>query len=368
METDVSSSGIGAVLLHQGRPIAYVSKALSKQLGISVYDKEMLVVVTAQTTLFLHGGHFNSQGKTDGRKKSGVKTKHFAIIPYQCTRWTFKYGEYPPQTQKCSEFKGLKHDVHRFIKDCVVCQKNKHENVLPPGLLQPLPIPNRIWEDIFMNFVKGLPTSVGKDTILVVVDKLSKFAHFVVLKHPFLAAVDAQLFMENIFKLHGMPKSIVSDRDPVFMSRFWREYFQLHRSNSSHPPPTTRKQMVKSRFVNKCLECYLRCMTGDRPKEWANWLPLAEWWYNTSFHSSMRTTPYEVVYGQPPPTPIPYEALSFSLEAVVRSLQHREATIKILKEHLHNAQHRMKVQTDKKRSEREFAVGDLVFVKLRPYK
>ncbi|KAK4391075.1 hypothetical protein Sango_2170800 [Sesamum angolense] len=109
-------------------------------------------------------------------------------------------------------------------------------------------------------------------------------------------------------------------------------------------------------------------MTGDRPKKWVHWLPLAAWWYNTSFHSSIRTTPYKVVYGQPPPTPIPYKALSSSIEIVDKSLQHREATVKMLKEHLHNAQHRMKTQADKKRSEREFAVGDLVFVKLRPYK
>ncbi|KAL0462690.1 UNVERIFIED_CONTAM: Transposon Ty3-G Gag-Pol polyprotein [Sesamum latifolium] len=218
-----------------------------------------------------------------------------------------------------------------------------------------------------MDFVEGLPTSAGKDTILVVVDRLSKYAHFVALKHPFSAVVVAQLFMENIFKLHGMPKSIVSDRDPMFMSIFWWEYFQLQgvQTQAIH---AYHQMDGQTEVVNKCLECYLRCMTGDRPKEWAHWLPLAEWWYNTSFHSSIKTTPYEVIYGKPPPTPIPYEALRSSLEAVDRSLQHREATIRILKEHLHNAQHRMKVQADKKRSQREFAVGDLVFVKLRPYK
>ncbi|KAL0351492.1 UNVERIFIED_CONTAM: Transposon Ty3-G Gag-Pol polyprotein [Sesamum calycinum] len=220
-------------------------------------------------------------------------------------------------------------------------------------------VPNRIWEDISMDFEEGLLTSVGKDMILVVVDRLSKYAHFIALKHPFSAVVVAQVFMENSFRLHGMPKMIVSDRDPVFMSRFSREYFQLQgvqlKPSTAYHPQTDGQTEV----VNKCLECYLCCITGDQPKEWVHWLPLAEWWYNTSFHSSIRTTPYEVVYRQPPPTPIPYEALSSSIETVDRSLQHREATIKVLKEHLHNAQHKMKTQTDKKRSEREVAEGDL---------
>ncbi|KAL0326173.1 UNVERIFIED_CONTAM: Transposon Ty3-G Gag-Pol polyprotein [Sesamum radiatum] len=220
-------------------------------------------------------------------------------------------------------------------------------------------IPNRIWEDISMDFEEGLLTSVGKDMILVVVDRLSKYAHFIALKHPFSAVVVAQVFMENSFRLHGMSKTIVSDRDPVFMSRFWREYFQLQgvqlKPSTAYHPQTDGQTEV----VNKCLECYLCCITGDQPKEWVHWLPLAEWWYNTSFHSSIRTTTYEVVYGQPPPTPIPYEAFSSSIETVDRSLQHREATIKVLKEHLHNAQHKMKTQADKKRSEREVAEGDL---------
>ncbi|KAL0331638.1 UNVERIFIED_CONTAM: hypothetical protein Sangu_1709300 [Sesamum angustifolium] len=88
-------------------------------------------------------------------------------------------------------------------------------------------------------------------------------------------------------------------------------------------------------------------MTEDRRKELVHWLPLAEWWYNTSYHSSIRTTPYEVVYRQPP-VHIPYEALGSSLDVVDRSLQHREATVRMLKEHLHNAQHRIKVQVARK--------------------
>ncbi|KAL0303585.1 UNVERIFIED_CONTAM: Transposon Ty3-G Gag-Pol polyprotein [Sesamum radiatum] len=111
--------------------------------------------------------------------------------------------------KKVMYWKGLKQDVFHFVKDCLTCQMHKLENVASRGLLQPLPIPERIWEDISMDFISGLPPSLGKDTVLVVVNRLSKYAHFIALKHSYSAASVAQLFLDNVFKLHGRPKSIV---------------------------------------------------------------------------------------------------------------------------------------------------------------
>ncbi|KAF2310558.1 hypothetical protein GH714_014456 [Hevea brasiliensis] len=115
--------------------------------------------------------------------------------------------------------------MHRSVKDhvasCEVCQGTKVETLAPAGLLQPLPIPCQVWDDVTMDFIDGLPTLHGMNSILVAVDRLSKSAHFVALAHPYTAKLVAGKFIEYVVKLHGMPKSIITDRDPIFVSRFW---------------------------------------------------------------------------------------------------------------------------------------------------
>ena len=97
-----------------------------------------------------------------------------------------------------------------------------------------------------------------------------------------------------------MPRTIVSDRDPIFLSQFWEEFFQLQgsslcRSSAYHPQTDGQTEVV-----NRSLEGYLRCFAGHQPSTWTNWLPWAEWWYNTTFHSAIQLTPFEAVYGRPP--------------------------------------------------------------------
>lgn len=265
-------------------------------------------------------------------------------------------------------WKKMRIDVYQHIRQCEVCQKCKGENFSYPGLLQPHPIPQKVWQDINLDFIEGLPKSHNKSVILVVVDRLSKYAHFVSLVHPYTAATVAQLFLDHIYKLHGLPQTIVSDKDVVFMSKFWQalfevQGFQLHHSSVYHPQSDGQTEIV-----NKCLEGYLMGMCSDRPKEWAKWLPLAEWWYNTTYHSAIIMTPYEVLYGQKPPLHLPYVTHSSLVEEVDRSLRARENTIRLLKHHLQLAQARMKAQTNKKRSHRSFEEGDMVYVKLQPYR
>jgi len=124
-------------------------------------------------------------------------------------------------------WKGMKGTVQRFVRSCDVCQRQKYLTSSPAGLLQPLPVPERIWDDLSLDFITGLPKLQDFETIMVVVDRLSKYVHFVPLKHPFTARSVAELFVKEIVRLHGVPNSLVSDRDPLFMSQFWQEFFKL---------------------------------------------------------------------------------------------------------------------------------------------
>jgi hypothetical protein len=110
-------------------------------------------------------------------------------------------------------WKTMRQDVDSFVKQCSICQQAKHELCKYPRLLQPLSVPKQSWTDLSMDFIEGLPLSTGHSVILVVVDRFTKYSHFFPLKHPYSAASVAQVFLDNIVKLHGIPQSIISDRD-----------------------------------------------------------------------------------------------------------------------------------------------------------
>ena len=124
------------------------------------------------------------------------------------------------RVQALFHWPGIKKKVIQFVRSCDVCQRNKHENVPYPGLLQPLPVPQQAWSQITMDFIEQLPLSHGFDTIFVVVDRFTKFSHFMRLSHPYSAQQIAMAFLDNVYKLHGLPEVIISDRDRMFLSRF----------------------------------------------------------------------------------------------------------------------------------------------------
>jgi hypothetical protein len=195
---------------------------------------------------------------------------------------------------------GLKKSVQEYVTKCEVCLKAKPEHTKLPRLLHPLPIPTQAWDIISMDFVEGLPKSKNKDTILVVIDKFTKYAHFLPLSHPYTAMSIAHIFHNEFYKLHGLPSTIISDRDKVFTSSIWQELFKLsettlNKSSAYHPQTDGQTERL-----NQCLETYLRCMTHACPSKWMNWLALAEFWYNTTTHSAHGKTPFEVLYGHQP--------------------------------------------------------------------
>lgn len=154
----------------------------------------------------------------------------------------------------------------KFVRECAVCQVKKTKNVAPADFVSPLPIPNLVWQDIALDFIEGLPKSDGETIVFVVVDRLSKFADFIPSQHFYSVPVVAKQVFEQVFKLYGMPQSIVCD--PVFVSLFWQLLFRLQGGilmSSSYHLQTDDQ----SEAANKSLEMYLRFLTGDSPKSWS---------------------------------------------------------------------------------------------------
>jgi hypothetical protein len=202
---------------------------------------------------------------------------------------------------------------------------------------------------------------------MVVVDRFSKYSHFFPLKHPYTTSSVSQVFLDNIVKLYGVPRSIISDRDRVFTSSFWTEVFKLLQTKlkigSAYHPQTDGQ----TERVNQCLEMFLRCSVQDTPKTWLKWLPLAELWYNTSFHASLQFSPFKALYGvDPAPGFFPSHRLA-NHPNIVDILKERQLFTELLKSNLAKAQNHMKVQVDRNIIDRSFLVGDKVLLKLQPY-
>lgn len=259
---------------------------------------------------------------------------------------------------------GAKRLVQEFVKACLVCQRNKTEHLHPAGLLQPLEVPYQPWSDITMDFIEGLPRVHGKSVILSVIDRFSKYAHFIPLAHPYSATTVARVFFDEIVRLHGIPTSIVSDQDPVFTSNFWQDLFRLagvrtYLSSAYHPQSDGQTEAV-----NKVIAMYLRCLTGDRPRQWLGCLPWAEYCYNTSYHSALRETPFKVVYGRDAPSLRTYAKGEAVVPAVEDSLLARDKLLCDIRDRLLQAQGYAKKYYDKNHREVSFAIGELVWLRL----
>ena len=182
-----------------------------------------------------------------------------------------------------------------------------------------------------MDFIGGLPKANGLDTILVVVDRLTKYAHFIGLSHPYTAKEVVVVFVRKVVRLHGFPMSIVSYRDRLFMSIFWSELFKqagtkLKYSSAYHPQTDGQTEVV-----NKCLETYLRCFVGTKPKQRHKGLWWAEYWFNTNYNSSTQTTPFKALYERDPPTLIRGDMIPSHIEDVNQLVYERNLILDELK-------------------------------------
>jgi hypothetical protein len=202
--------------------------------------------------------------------------------------------------------------------------------------------------------------------VLTVVNRFSKYGHFITLGHPYSATTVATAFFTNIVRLHGFLASIVSDHDPVFTSRVWQEMFKLSGTQlclSSAFRPQTDGQ---SEVTNRVITMYLRCLPGDPPRSWLHWLPWAEYCFNTSYQTALGATPFQVVYGRPPPPMVSFQSGATKVPAMDRQLQDRDTFLAEIHERLLQAQARMKMAHDKGHRHVEFAPGDLGLAALEP--
>jgi hypothetical protein len=272
------------------------------------------------------------------------------------------------QVQRLYWWPALRQDVTAYVRSCDSCQRFKPSQQQPAGKLQSLPVPEGRWQDLSMDLIVQLPrTPRGKDAIFVVVDRLTKRAHFMATTTNATAPDLARLFVDNVFRLHGMPRTLVSDRDARFTSRFWQALFrmlgtQLCLSSAHHPQTDGQTERT-----NRTLEQVLRHYVGFQQTDWDLWLSTTEFAYNNAEQESIRMTPFYCDTGRHPNQPnilsnqqdvrhaTNVEATSMFTTHLAQVLQQARTAMKA-------AQERQARYADQHRRDEEYQVGEKVWL------
>ena len=244
---------------------------------------------------------------------------------------------------------GMKKDIAYFVAYCDICNKVKAEHQKPAGLLQPLPVSQWKWDDVCMDFITGLPrTQRGKDAIWVIVDTLTKVAHFIPVSTRYRANELAQLYVSRIVSLHGVPRTITSGQGSLFTSAFWSRLHQalgtaLKYSTAYHPQTDGQTERV-----NQILEDMLRACVLANGANWEDCLPYAEFSYNNSFQTSLKMSPYEALYGRKCRTPLNWSQAGDSHIFGTDLMMEAERQVQEIRDRLQLAKSRQKSYYDAK--------------------
>lgn len=220
-----------------------------------------------------------------------------------------------------------------------------------------------------MDFIVGLPmTSRRHDSIFVLVDTLTRSANFIPVKTTYKALEIVRVFIDEIMRLHGVPRKIIYDKGAVFTGRFWTSFqgalgTQLNFSTAYHPETDGQTERT-----NKILEDMLQMYVMDQQKRWEEFLPLMEFAYNNSYQSSIKMAPFEFLYGRPCRTPLIWDRLEDRVLIRAEVVQEMEEQMTMIKGGLKEAQDRQKSYVDAHRVDRSYEVGDRVFLRVRPQK
>eukprot|EP01066_Platyproteum_vivax_P012809 Platyproteum_vivax@DN5822_c0_g1_i1.p1 len=252
--------------------------------------------------------------------------------------------------------------IFDFVDTCETCQRNKVARQRPIGLLQPLPVPLHPWKAVTMDFIVKLPTSKGFDSICVVVDRLTKQAHFIPCCETISADQTAELFLQNIFRLHGLPDEIITDRGPQFRAHFWTSLcdllgIQAKRSTAYHPQTDGQTERV-----NQTLEQYLRNFINSRQDNWVQLLSFAEFSYNNADHTSIQCSPFFANYNFNPRADFLGGADIANTPQAAHKKDIFENNLKILRATLEKTQSDSKLNADKHRRHVTFTIGDKVWL------
>ncbi|GKC83134.1 putative reverse transcriptase domain-containing protein [Tanacetum coccineum] len=264
---------------------------------------------------------------------------------------------------------GMKKEIAIYVSKCLTCAKVKAEHQRPSGLLQQPEIPEWKWEKIAMDFITKLPrSSSGHDAIWVIVDRLTKSAHFLAIREDYSMEKLARLYIDEIVARHGVPTLIISDRDGRFTSRFWQTMqkalgTRLDMSTAYHPQTDGQSERTI-----QTLEDMLRACVIDFGGSWNIHLPLAEFSYNNSYHSSIRCAPFEALYGRKCRSPVLWAEIGDSGLIGPELVQETTDKVVVIRDRLKAARDRQKSYADNRRKPLEFQVGDHVMLKVSPWK
>jgi len=259
-------------------------------------------------------------------------------------------------------------EVGRYVDRCDVCQRYKNQNKAPAGKLMPNMIPEKPWSHISADFITKLPLAQGYNTILVVCDCFSKMVHFIATTEKTSAEGLAKLFQDHIWKLHGLPESIISDRGVQFAAGMMKELnnllgIQTKLSTAYHPQ--TDGQMER---INQKLEQYLRVFIDHRQEQWPDWLGTAEFAYNNKIHTTTKILPFKANYGQDPRMGFEgrrkrkYEVVGKFVERIKKIQEEAKAALGKVQEEM------KKFVNRRQREEEEYRVGDLVLLSTKDLK
>ncbi|GJY74713.1 putative reverse transcriptase domain-containing protein [Tanacetum coccineum] len=286
-----------------------------------------------------------------------------------------KYSIHPGSEKMYQDMKKLywwpnmKANIATYVSKCLTCAKVKAEHQRPSGLLVQPDIPQWKWDNITMDFVTKLPkSSQGYDTIWVIVDRLTKSAIFVPMRETDPMDKLARMYLKEVVTRHGIPLSIICDRDPRFASNFWRSLqnalgTSLDMSTAYHPQTDGQSERTI-----QTLEDMLRACAIDFGKGWVNHLPLVEFSYNNSYHASIKAAPFEALYGRKCRSPVCWAEVGEVQLTGPEIVQETTEKIVQIKQRMQAARDRQKSYADLKRKPMEFQVGDKVMLKVSPWK